>query len=321
MWRGAGATDGGAMTLLRKLLATVAVLACLPYVGLKLLWLTGSSVGLNDPTLLDGGVMEVANLATLLMELTAAALAVLLVLPVGRRVPSLIVQVPMFVGTGLLGAILLVIPAQLLVGAGSGGTERAALEDEPIQGWVYAMVYGGFSVLGLCLLTIFVLHSWERWVRPGGWTAWMGSWGPAPVRRRTIAIGHGLTLVAVCLVELVVIARADLLGGHQLVSVTLAVAALVGLTTLALRAPSGLRGSVPLVLAYAGSAGVAAWGLYFAAILSIPNPLRGEDLAIPAGLIVVELVRGVVGALTPLTIHRLRPVSTRSHTPAEAVAA
>lgn len=310
------------MSLHRKLLAAVAVLACLPYVGLKLLWLTGSTVGLNDPTLLDSSAMEVANLVTLLMELTAAALAVLLVLPAGRRVPSLVVQVPMFVGTGLLGAILLVIPAQLVVGASSGGNEWTAPEDEPIQGWVYAMVYGGFSVLGLCLLTIFVLHSWERWVRPGAWTSRMGSWGPVPLRRRVVAIGHGLALVGICVVELVVMARADLLGGHQVVSVGLAVAALVGLTALALRAPTELRGSVPLVLTYAGSAGVAAWGLYFGVILSIPNPLRGDELSVPAGLAAIEMVRGAVGALTPLAIHRLRPLlpTFRRPAPAEPVA-
>lgn len=137
----------------------------------------------------------------------------------------------------------------------------------------------------------------------------MGSWDPVPVRRRVIAIGHGLALVVICVVELVVMARAALLGGHQVVSVTLAITALVGLGALALRAPTGLRGSVPLVLAYAGSAGVAAWGLYFALILSIPNPLQGDGLAIPAGLAVIELVRGVVGVLTPLAIHRLRPLS------------
>lgn len=297
------------MPLHRKLLAAVAVLACLPYVGLKVLWLAGSDVGLNDPSVLNSTSMTVANAATLLMELSAAALAVLLVLPVGRRIPAGIVQVPMFVGTGLLGTILLVVPVQLVLAPAAAGSDGSSSDEGPIQGWVFAMVYAGFSVLGICLLTIFVLHSWERWVRPGGWITPMGRWGSLPSRRRVLSIGHGLALVGVTVAELVLMVRADLFGEIQAVFVLLAVAACAGLTALALRAPFGRRGTAPLVLAYVGSAGVAAWGLYLAVVLTIPNPLN-DDIDVPSGLVVVALLRGIAGALVPLALHRLRPGAT-----------
>lgn len=299
------------MPIHRTLLAAVAVLACLPYVGLKVLWLAGSDIGLDDPSVLDSGSMTVANVATLLMELSAAALAVLLILPVGRRIPAGLVQVPMFVGTGLLGTILIVVPVQLLLGPAAAGSDGSGSDEGPIQGWVFTMVYAGFSVLGICLLTIFVLHSWERWIRPGGWTTPMDRWGPVSSRRRVLSIGHGLALVGVTVAELVLMVRADLFGVTQAVFLVLAVAACAGLTALALRAPAGRRGTAPLVLAYVGSAGVAAWGLYLAVVLTVPNPLN-DDIVVPSGLVVVAVLRGIVGALVPLELHVLRPgASTR----------
>lgn len=297
------------MPIHRAFLAAVAVLACLPYVGLKVLWLAGSDVGLDDPSVLDSGSMTVANVATLLMELSAAALAVLLVLPVGRRIPAGTVQVPMFVGTGLLGTILLAVPLQLALGSVASGSDGPSSDTGPIEGWVFTMVYTGFSVLGICLLTIFVLHSWDRWIRPGGWTTPMGRWSPVPTRRRVLAIGHGLVLVGVTVAELVLMVRADLFGGNQVVFVLLAVAACAGIAAVALGVPSGRRGTVPLVLAYVGSAGVAAWGVYLAVVLTVPNPLN-DDMDVPSGLVVVALLRGVAGALVPLGLRCLRPGTT-----------
>lgn len=293
---------------LRITLATVAVLATLPYVVLKLMWLLGSTVGLDDPDIATSGVMEAANLVTMLMEVTAAGLAVALVLPIGRRIPSLLVQVPMFVGTGLLGGILLLLPTQTVLTAFSPPrAPEVTTQAEPIQAWVYTMVYGGFALLGICLIAIFVMHSWDRWVRPGGWATRLASWAPVPTRRRVIAISHGLLLVALCATELVVVARAELLGGHQVVALLMSTVTCAGLTALALGVPGSLRGSTALVMAYVGAAAVACWGLFFAVLLIVPNPLRGDDLAGPAGLEFIELARFASGALVLLTVHCLRP--------------
>ncbi|MCP6134085.1 hypothetical protein NL393_33430, partial [Klebsiella pneumoniae] len=46
---------------LRLALATIAVLATIPYIVLKILWLSGASIGLKDPDALAGTAMETAN--------------------------------------------------------------------------------------------------------------------------------------------------------------------------------------------------------------------------------------------------------------------
>lgn len=287
----------------------MAVLSTLPYVTLKLLWLTGSTIGLKDPEAVTGGAMEAANTVTLLMELTGAGLAVALVLQVGRRIPTFFVQVPMFVGTGLLGGILAVLPIQAVRSLVTTPTtaQTAAEAADPIEGWVYTMVYGGFGVLGLSLLTIFALHSWDRWIRPGGWTTRLGEWSPVATRQRRITIAHGLGMVAICVAELVVANRADVLPSHSIASVMMSVVSVAGLTALALRAPGSLRGSTALVMTYVGAAVVAAWGLYFAAVLSIPNPLRGDEV-LPSGLIPLEFLRALAGVITVVAASRLHKV-------------
>ena len=296
----------------RVALAAVAVLATLPYVLLKVLWLTGSDVGLTDPDALSGGVMMAANAVTLLMELTAAGLAVLLVLEAGRRIPAAVVHVPMFVGTGLLGGILVALPVealrQLWWTPPPVPTEDAAAT--PIESWVFPMVYGGFAVLGLSLLTIFALHSWDRWVRPGGWTSRFGTWPALPRRARRLAVGHAAVMVAVCATGGVVAARAGWFGSHDVAAILLSVVSGAALVALALRRPSSLTGSVALVLAYAGAAVVSAWGLYFFAVLSLPSPLRGDD-PVPSGLALLELLRGLSGLVTAWVATRLRPAGLR----------
>ncbi len=289
---------------LPKCLAAGAVLACLPYLVLKLMWLGGSTVGLNDLALARSTTMQVANLGTVGMELVGATLAVALVLPVGQRLPSWVVQVPMFVGTGLLGGILVLLPVELLLSAGDSQTPAAAAE--PIQGWVYAMVYGGFAVLGVCLLTIFGRHTWQRWALPGGWLQPLGTYAAVPRRDGWTALTQAGFMVVLCVTEVVVTARAGLLGGHPVMAVVMASASAAGVAARVFRAPRSVRGVVPLMLVYCGSAAVAVWGLFFTVVLAVPNPLRGYG-AVPAALLVIEPLRAITGLLGVVLITRLRP--------------
>lgn len=162
-------------------LALAVIAAALPYVGLKLLWLSGSSVGsataagaasLHDPR------HTVGNLATLAMELVAVLLALALVDRRGRRLPAAAVLVPLWVGGGLLAPIALGLPFGLLAQGFSGGSPAPA--DNGLHGWVYAVVYGGFLVQALALGSAFVFHARARWpvaferrarqiVGTGGW--------------------------------------------------------------------------------------------------------------------------------------------------------
>jgi hypothetical protein len=288
----------------RRLLATVAVLACVPYVVLKLAWLAGSDVGLSDDQLVGDVAMEVANAVTLAMMLAGAVLAILLVSRSRLRLPGWLVMTPMFVGTGLLGGILVLLPIQAVLGA--RGSAPPDQPEDPIQAWVYTVVYAGFALLGLCLLGLFAAYARERWLDAGGWRTPMRTWDATVRRQRVIAIAHGVFMVAVCTAEAVLVARVDILGGHQVLSMLMATLCLAGLIALSLRRPGGRVGTVPLVAVFVGSAAVAAWGLFFLVVFTVSNPLTGGR-ELPAALSVVEALRAVNGALTLLCLRALRP--------------
>lgn len=289
----------------RRVLATGAVLSCLPYLLLKLLWLTGSDLGINDEELMGDTAMEIANALTLLLALAGAVLAVLLVRRNRLELPAWLVVTPMFVGTGLLGGILVLLPIQtvLLSVQEAAPADRPA---DPIAGWVYLVVYGGFALLGLCLLGLFAVYARERWLDAEGWRTPMRTWVATVRRQRVIAIAHGGFMVAVCTAEAVLIARADILGGHQVLSIVMATVCLLGLVSLALRWPGDRAGTVPLVAVFVGSAAVAAWGLFFLVVFTVSSPLAG-DRDLPGALPVVEALRAINGALTLVCLRALRP--------------
>ena len=72
----------------RRLLAVGAVAACVPYVTLKVAWMTGFTIGLSGGATLFTPTMEVANAVTLGLELVAAGLAIALAGRWRWRVPA-----------------------------------------------------------------------------------------------------------------------------------------------------------------------------------------------------------------------------------------
>lgn len=288
----------------RTALAAGAVLACLPYIALKTLWLAGSSVGI-DQRLHDSGAMVVANTLTLAMELVGMALAIVLAGPRAWRLPSWLIGIPMYVGTGLLGGILLLLPIQAVLGAAGA---RPTAPDEPIEPWVYAIVYGAFAVLGFCLVALFALHAWERWVRPT-WSWRLGTVPPLAPRARRVVIAHGAFMIAVCIAEALEMNRIGTAGGHQILALLASGCCFTGLSMLAVRRPQRLVASVPMSVAWVSSAIVAAWGCFFAVMLAVPNPLVGEQ-ELPLTLVVIEALRAINGALTVRAIRGTLPATT-----------
>jgi hypothetical protein len=145
---------------LRRWTCWATVLACLPYLLLKVAWVAGWSVGAQSPTFAD--TTRVANLVTGGLELVAIAVAVVLVHPYGRRIPAVLVVLPVWVATGLLTPVAagaaLGAPLQLVTGGGN-----AFAGDDVLSGWVFAVVYLGFSLQAVLLLTGFVLYAADRW--------------------------------------------------------------------------------------------------------------------------------------------------------------
>lgn len=144
----------------RRRLCIVTVLACAPYLALKILWIVGVGIGVNGSTFLDDS--RAANVGTAFLDLCAAGLAVLFVHPMGRRIPALLVGVPTWIATGLLGplvcGLIVGVPVQYLSGGGS-----AMVDDGGLNAWTFAVVYSGFVVQGLLLAPAFVLYARDRW--------------------------------------------------------------------------------------------------------------------------------------------------------------
>lgn len=185
------------MPLARRRLAVCAatVLACLPYLALKVAWLTGSSVGIRSGA--AGAEMHderyvVGNLVTVGMELVAIALLLALTFPWGRRVPGWLLAVPVWVAAGLLAPIALGLPAGLVLQALTGGAPSSG--GDGLEGWVYAVAYGGFVLQAVGVLAAFGWHARERW--PGWWRIRRMPASPATVAALVVVGGFGLLHLA-----------------------------------------------------------------------------------------------------------------------------
>ncbi|MFE6871049.1 hypothetical protein ACFVFS_31390 [Kitasatospora sp. NPDC057692] len=145
----------------RTAAAWTAVAATVPYLTLKLLWLTGHPVGVGDSEAMDD--LWLLNLLTFGMDAVAVALALAFVRPWGRRVPAGLLAFPMWVATGLLGTILVALPLFLLSALVLGPEAAGPGAEDGPSGWVFTLVYGGFAVQGPALITGFLLYARERW--------------------------------------------------------------------------------------------------------------------------------------------------------------
>ncbi|MET8542760.1 hypothetical protein ABZW03_19205, partial [Kitasatospora sp. NPDC004799] len=170
--------------------AWTAVAATVPYLTLKALWLTGHPVGADDPAELDR--LWLVNLLTFGMDAIAVALALAFVRPWGRRAPAGLVAFPMWVATGLLGTILVALPLYLL-SVLVLGPEDGGQDDKGLGGWVFPVVYGGFAIQGVALITAFALYARRRW--PGLLRERIGDLPDSP----TLTVQRALACVAALL--------------------------------------------------------------------------------------------------------------------------
>ncbi|MFJ9816488.1 hypothetical protein ACIRU3_14680 [Streptomyces sp. NPDC101151] len=263
----------------RPLLRLVAIAACLPYLCLKLAWIAGSQLGVPDgsPLLEHRVTMALANGLTVLMDAAVIVLALLLTRPWGLRVPALLLAVPMWVATGLLAPIMVGFPLQMIVHRGdSGGADRPFLD-----GWVFAVVYGGFILQGLALGALFVGYARERWGH-----LWRGRMWELPTQ--TTAAAQRLTAASAAVLALIPAALRLLwacgftagrnTGGGRLMEVVYVgflAAAVTGAWQLAFRRGRPLPVTVPLALIWVGSGAVACWGGW----MSLAALVTSHDLA------------------------------------------
>jgi hypothetical protein len=151
--------------LLRRVALCAAVVATVPYLVLKLLWLNGSRVGMTDPDDLhemSSTRFVAGNTITILLMLIAAAFVIALTRSWATKVPAAVVFVLGAGATGLLAPILVGLPIGAAVQAVAKGDVRPA-PGTGLAPWVFGIVYSGFGLLGLAMGILVVLHVLERW--------------------------------------------------------------------------------------------------------------------------------------------------------------
>lgn len=137
------------------------VVAVVPYLVLKVLWVAGVMVGVPESSPAYAG-WEAQNIVTGLLDLAAVAVAMMLTHRWGMRVPSWLVIVPAWIGIGLL------VPAVLLVGVGFAFSlattgQLVSLDGGLVENWTYVVVGSSFAIQGILLTTSFVLYARVRW--------------------------------------------------------------------------------------------------------------------------------------------------------------
>ncbi|MFB6835886.1 hypothetical protein [Streptomyces sp. NPDC056361] len=272
---------------LRRTLRALAILACLPYITLKIAWVAGSEIGIpaGSALLEHRQMMAIANSVSVVADVLVVVLALLLTQDWGRRFPAWLLALPMWAATGLLAPIMTGYPVQLAVALFTGD-EKAAAPSEPfLDDWVFAVVYGGFMLQGLALGTLFALYSRDRWGH-----VWRGRLGELSARtsgpgaRALAAAGAVVALLPASLHLLWVSGSTTGLSARRIAErdsdfyvleaqwlAFLAVAVTFTLF-LVLRRPARLRVRTTLALAWTASGTMGCWGAYLSLVALLPDP-------------------------------------------------
>ena len=282
---------------MRAALAALVVLATLPYLTLKALWLTGHPLGVLDPAFLASPGLPAANLATAGLDLVAVVLAVLLASRL--RPPAWTVLLPGWVGSGFLAPVVLTTVPGLLLEGPAG--------PEPLATWVKPLVYGGFTLQGVGLMGLLALHTTRRWpdaLRPGapvGWARTVVALATLPV-----ALVAGLELAEALGSTAGLPAGATWSAASALVGVVKAALAL-GAVLGGLLVVRGRRTRVTVAVGVVGSATLFSWGLYGTAItvggtvFAASTPLDGlaSLTSLLTGLVVGTALLGTLAQPAP----------------------
>ena len=141
------------------------VIAVVPYIALKVSWLTGASIGVRNETALaelHSTRMIVGNNVTILLELMAVGLALALSSGWGRRVPAWFMIGVGAGATGLLAPILLGLPVGSVLQLAVQGDVRTGGMDH-LSPWVFAIVYGGFGLMAIGIVVLASRYAAARW--------------------------------------------------------------------------------------------------------------------------------------------------------------
>ncbi|WP_119729392.1 hypothetical protein [Thermomonospora amylolytica] len=290
---------------LRRAVCFTTIAACAPYLALKIAWLCGSTVGWKVPADAEGSALYVANAITLGLDAVAVVVASAFTYRWGLRLPAWLVLPPIWIGTGLLVPIALAAPIALSIEAASG--PAATDTGSSLYGWVYLMVYGGFTLQAVGLTAAFVFYARERWsevfrIR----TAELPTGPTRPLQ--TALAGTGTVLAAVYAAAQLYWAFGGTLGQDgertgpsmavSAVWAVLALAGAAGLLTMVHRLGGGPLWR-PLGIAWVGAGSLFAQSLYLLLVaIGRPGGMGEEATAASAYVFLAGVLGGLLLGVT-----------------------
>ena len=148
-----------------RLIAGYAAIAfSLPYLALKIAWISGAPVGMLDKSLVAEPSMLALNILSFCMDAVAVLLALTFTHGWGLRAPAGPTLFPMWVGTGFLAPIAVAWPVIILAQMlGPFSRQRPASAPAMLEPWVTKMVYTSFACQGLALMAGLILYARARW--------------------------------------------------------------------------------------------------------------------------------------------------------------
>ncbi|MFD4369294.1 hypothetical protein [Rhodococcus sp. NPDC058521] len=267
----------------RILLSGGAILATVPYLTLKALWLTGNEVGVTDRDFLADPVLHALNFVTAGMDVIAIVLALAFVTRLGNRIPAALLLLPAWVASGLLGPIVVATPLTSLVSA--SGTSDSGL---PLADWVRPIVYGGFAVQGVFLVGGFLFYAAHRWGHTVHGDLEEPAGGPGQTMRRQLVIGASAFGAATTAASLAWAwglpwgQPADMLAARDATSAIVgtitelfAIAGILGSLALVHGIPRGRSYGIAALAAWLGSGSMFAWGMWGLMTTLTTSPLSG----------------------------------------------
>jgi hypothetical protein len=214
------------------------------------------------------------------MDALAIVIAFAFTFSWGQRVPAMVVLVPIWVATGFLTPIVVLLPLTGLALGESSGPDL-------LEPWVQPMVYAGFGWQGILLAVAFTLYARTRW--------------PMVFQAATASVPRGRTHVTQVVMGDVGAVLAVVAGVWLLSAGTwadgvlglLALAAAAGVVTMAHRLPG--RFVAPVAVTWLGAGSMFAWGMW-----GLVNTVGGTVLAGDPGWVPQSAVSALGGLLIGL---------------------
>ena len=146
--------------LARLVIGYGAIVCAVPYLALKIIWLTGGQLGVANPAFMRD--LATLNIVTALMDVVFIGIVLAFTHEWGLRIPAWLLLPPMWVASGLLARFVVAVPIVTISQAFAMESIRVP-PGGPVEPWVYAVVYSGFTGMGVGLMCAFALYAHARW--------------------------------------------------------------------------------------------------------------------------------------------------------------